>query len=57
MHEKIDKKFYIGPEIDGRCVIEELSDLEIYNSSRHPNKNEHKWLAETLHGVYQSKYL
>jgi len=50
MYEKIDKRFYVGPEIDGRCAIEELDEFEIQQSERHPNKNEHEWIAEALYG-------
>ena len=49
IYEKIDKRFYVGPKIDGRCAIEELDEYHINQSERHPNKNEHEWIAEALY--------
>ena len=49
MYEKIDKRFYVGPEIDGRCAIEELDEYHINQSERHPNKNEHEWITQVLY--------
>ena len=49
IHEKIDKRFYFGPEIDGRCAIEGMNESDLHISPRHPNKKEHEWIAEVLY--------
>ena len=48
--DNIDKRFYVGPEIDGRCVIEGQIETDPV-TNRHPNKNEHEWLAEKLYDI------
>jgi len=48
--DSIDKRFYVGPEIDGRCVVEGQAK-ENNVTGRHPNADEHKWLSEKLYGI------
>jgi len=48
--DNIDKRFYVGPEIEGRCVIEGQIK-ENTNIDRHPNMDEHKWLAEKIYNI------
>ena len=48
--DNIDKRFYVGPEIDGRCVVDGQTK-ENSVTGRHPNADEHKWLSEKLYDI------
>ena len=48
--DNIDKRFYVGPEIDGRCIVEGQTK-ENNVTGRHPNVDEHKWLSEKLYEI------
>ena len=48
--DSIDKRFFIGPEIDGKCVVDGQTK-ENSVTGRHPNADEHKWLSEKLYDI------